>query len=105
MADVKHGWSHLHGGSGEQLGRRRRRTTVVHACTHRAPPGHQRGEQLRRDALVDERRRVHRPGRHWQVHQTGLFAGVHQTGTVDGVHQTNRTAAGLHQTGFCRVYR
>jgi len=87
---------------------------VVHACSNRTPSGYQRGEQLRRDTVVDERRRVHRSGGHWQVHQTGIFArvhqtgtvnGVHQTGTVDGVHQTNRTAAGVHQTRICRVYR
>jgi len=95
MADVKHGRCHLHGGGGEQLGRRSRRTTVVHARAHRTPPGHQCGEQFRRDAVVDERHRFLRPG--------GLRQ-VHQTGTVAGVHQASRTAAGVHQTGIRRVY-
>jgi len=103
MADVKHRRCHLHGGGGEQLGWWRWRTTVVHACAHRTPPGHQRGEQLRRDAVVDERHRLNGPGGLWQVYQTGTFAGVHQARTVVGVHQT-RTAARVHQTGFRRIY-
>jgi len=103
MADVKHGRCHLHGGGGEQLGWRRRRTAVVHARANRTPPGLQRGEQLRRVAVVDERRRIHGPGGLWKVHQIGTFGRVHQTGTADGVHQTG-TAAGVHQTGICRVY-
>jgi len=103
MAYVEHGRCHLHGGGGEQLGWWRRRTTLVHARANRTPPGLQRGEQLRRDAVVDERRRIHGPGGLWQVYQTGTFEGVHQTGTVDGVHQTG-TVDGVHQTGFRRVY-
>lgn len=85
MADVEHGRRHLHGRGGEQLRRRCRRTAVVHARAHRAPPGHQRGEQLRRDAAGDERHRARGPGRLRPVHQTRVV-GLHQT----GAHRVHR---------------
>lgn len=86
MADAQHGRRHLHGGSGEQLGRRCRRTAVVHARAHRTSPGLQRREQFRRDAVVDERSRVLGPGGVRQVYQTGTVR-VHKTGDRR-VHQT-----------------